>query len=479
MLHSIFKQFIIILPEISLVILALFSQLAGLFFTKRAKLVTNSTILISVILLMVLSFAAAAWLTNEGMIGFNNSFVIDRPIAIYKAVVLLFSIITIIIYKDYCQITNEELKIEFITLVLLSTMGSFAAISSRNFLLLFCSMELQALIGYVLAGFNIHNLKSSEGALKYFILGALISCLSLFGISYIYGFGGSLDYHHIVERMRDLSTPNIGLIVGLVLFLSSLFFKLAVAPLHIWTPDVYEGSFIPSVTYFSAASKLGSVIVLFNVITLVEEYKPISTDLVKILAILSMLIGSIGAIRQTSLKRLMGYSAILNVGYILIGISIQDEDEMGTISAISYMIIYATAVVSFFACLIALLGKKAEAATFDDLNGIALRRKALAAGITIIMFSLIGLPPFAGFFGKYFLFYEAIIHQQFTLAIIGIITSVIAAYYYLKIVRSMYFLEANEDATQDQVKTYPGLQIIICLMIGFLLFFSLIIIFLI
>lgn len=469
MLNLIFKQFTIILPEISLVMLALFAQLSGLFFSKRVKIITDITVLISIMLLVFI----AQCFTDIEMLGFNNSFALSRSIAIYKMVVLLFSIITIIIYKDYCQIIGEELKIEFIILVLLSTMGSFVAISSRNFLLLFCSMELQALIGYVLAGFSINNLKSSEGALKYFILGALISCLSLFGISYIYGFGGSLDYHHIFAKMQDPLPANIGLIVGLVLLLSSLFFKLAVVPFHVWAPDVYEGSCVPSVTYFSAASKIASVVVLFNIISLVKEYTPISTDLVTILAIFSMLFGSIGAIRQTSLKRLMGYSTILNIGYVLIGVALPGED--GNKAAIIYMIIYATAIVSFFACLIAVLGKKADTATFDDLKGIALKRKALAGGITVIMFSLIGIPPFAGFFGKYFIFYQAIIHQQFTLAIMGISTSVIAAYYYLKIVRSLYFLEAAEDYQLESLPTYPGLKIITCFLIAFLLFFSLIV----
>ncbi|WP_341764234.1 NADH-quinone oxidoreductase subunit NuoN [Candidatus Tisiphia endosymbiont of Beris chalybata] len=471
MLNSIFGQFVVILPEISLVLLALFSQLSALFFSNRIKIITNITVIILFILLAYTFCGLTDW-----MVSFNNSFATGRGIGIYKAIVLLFSIMTIVIYKDYCQIAQQEFKFEFITLILLSTMSSFAAISSRNFLLLFCSLELQALISYVLAGFSINNLKSSEGALKYFVLGALISCLSLFGISYIYGFGGGLDYTYIFDAMRGMRQPNIGLVVGMVLFLSSIFFKLSVVPLHVWTPDVYEGSPIPAVTYFSASTKFANLVVLLNIIILAENYKPISMSLIKILAILSMFIGAGGALRQNSLKRLMGYSTILNIGYVLIGVSLAGN-SWSSKAALLYMIIYAISVIGFFSCLIALLGDKADTATFEDLQGLASTRKALAGGITIIMFSLIGIPPLAGFFGKYFLFYQAIIHQQFTLAIIGIGSSVVAAYYYLKIVKSMYFVEIKQGHAYSSITSSLSLKFMNCLVIAFLLLFSVVFIF--
>ncbi|XVN43579.1 MAG: NADH-quinone oxidoreductase subunit NuoN [Candidatus Rickettsia vulgarisii] len=470
MTNLILKQFVIIWPEISLTLLALLSQVSALFLNKR--FVSAITIFVSVILL----FFTIQDLGAE-QVGFNNSFIITNFTSIYKFLVLLFSIISIIIYRDYCKIINEEFKMEFVTLVLLSAMGFFVAISSKNFLLLFCGMELQALIGYVLAGFNINNIKSSEGALKYFILGALISCLSLFGISFIYGFGGSLDYAHILSKL-NASEPNIGLIIGLTLFLSSLFFKLSAVPLHVWTPDVYEGSPIPAVSYFSSATKIANVIILLNIITMViGGYKQISIDLVKIISILSMVVGAYGAIRQDSLKRLMGYSTILNIGYVLMGISL--HNEMGNMAALGYMVIYNISAVGFFACLIALLGMKSDSAVFADLNGLAASRKALAGVVTIIMFSLIGIPPLAGFFGKYYLFYQAIVQEQYILVFIAIGTSIIAAYYYLKIVRSIYFFEANQDHLQYFVQTsgIQGLKIINYLVVGFLLFASLVIVF--
>ncbi|MDN3030322.1 MAG: NADH-quinone oxidoreductase subunit NuoN [Candidatus Tisiphia sp.] len=499
MINPILEQFIIILPEIMLTLLALFSQLSAVFFSNKTRIITNITILLSIVFSITL--------VQSREVAFNDSFAINSFTGVCKVFALLFSIMTIIIYYGYCKVTivnsgefgarsdgttlisnrqatsdnvpnfssidyNEKFKPEFITLVLLSTVGVFITISARNFLLLFVAMELQALAAYVLAGFSLYNIKSSEGALKYFILGSLISCLTLFGISFIYGFGGSLDYSNILQKLNQSPQPNIGLVSGLVLFLSGIFFKLSSTPLHAWTPDVYEGSPIPSVTYFAAATKFGNVVVLLNIMTMVVgDYKQISVDLIKITAILSMLIGAGGAIKQNSLKRLMGYSTILNIGYVLLGVAL--HSEQGNNAALIYIFIYAASVLGFFACLIALLGGKADTANFDDIKGLANSRKALAAGITIIMFSMIGIPPLAGFFGKYFIFYQAIVEEQFTLAFIAIGTSIIAAYYYLKIVRSMYFFEANKSLQLDLVPTHQSLKFINCFIIGFLLIFSL------
>jgi NADH-quinone oxidoreductase subunit N len=464
MISPILKQFIIILPEITLTLLALLTQLFAVLFSKKTRIITNITILLSIVLFITCVQSEA--------VAFSNSFATNSFTGVCKSFILLFSVMTMIIYNDYCIITNEKFKTEFITLVLLSTVGIFITISARNFLLLFVAMELQALGSYVLAGFSLYNIKSSEGTLKYFILGSLISCLTLFGMSFIYGFGDSLDYNNILHKLNQSAQPNIGLIIGLVLFLSGIFFKLSSAPLHVWTPDVYEGSPIPSVSYFAAATKLGNVVVLLNIITMVVgDYKQISVDLIKITAILSMLVGAGGAIRQTSLKRLMGYSTILNIGYVLMGVAL--HSEQGNNAGLVYMLIYATSVTGFFACLIALMGKKADMANFDDIKGLASSRKALASGITIIMFSMIGISPLAGFFGKYFIFYQAIIEKQFTLAFIAIGTSIIAAYYYLKIVRSMYFFEASKSLQPELIPTYQGLRFVSCLVIGFLLIFSL------
>ena len=463
MIEPILKQFLIIMPELMLTLLALFSQLFSVLCSRKSKLIANSTIILSIILLFFIPN-----LSNFQTVGFHGSFANDFTMGIYKLLVLVFSIIIMIAYCDYCNITGQEFKHEFLTLILLSTVGVFISISSRNFLLLFCGMELQALSGYVLAGFNLKSIKSSEGALKYFILGALISCLTLFGISFIYGFGGSLDYSIILQRMNEAMHPNIGLVVGLVLFLSGIFFKLSAVPLHVWTPDVYEGSQIPAVTYFASATKIGMVVVLLNIMTMVVGgYLQISVDLVKVISILSMIVGAGGAIRQTSLKRLMGYSTILNIGYVLMGISL--HNKQGNDAALLYVLIYAVAVTGFFTCIIYLLGKKSDTATFEDIKGLAIKRKAVTAAITIIMFSMIGIPPFAGFFTKYYLFYQAIKEQQFILAFIAIATSVVAAFYYIKVIRSMYFYDVAISDKEGAIPVSQGLKFINYLMIATLI----------
>lgn len=465
MTDPIFKQFVIILPELYFTLFALLYQLSEVLSSSKTR-----TILNTIIWFMTIFFILFMYIAPQHLIGtaFHHSFVNNSLTMGGKLWVIIFAWITGMIYQAYCKITKEEFKTEFITLVLLSTVAICITISARNFLLLFVAMELQVLVAYVLAGFNLNNIKASEGALKYFILGSLISCLTLFGISFIYGFGGSLDYSNIFQKLNHSPQPNIGLIVGLVLFLSGILFKLSAAPLHSWTLDVYEGSPIPSITYFSAATKIGNVVVLLNIMTMViGDYKQISVDLIKITAILSMLIGAAGAIRQTSLKRLMGYSTILNIGYVLMAISF--HTPYGDRVALLYMVIYAASVTGFFVCLITLLGAKSDSATFDDIKGLASTRKALAAGIAIIMFSMIGIPPLAGFLAKYSVFYQAIIEKQFTLAFIAIGTSVVAAYYYLKIVKFMYFFEADKSLKRVLIPTPKSLKFICYLIIGVLL----------
>ncbi|WP_341790493.1 NADH-quinone oxidoreductase subunit NuoN [Rickettsia endosymbiont of Polydrusus tereticollis] len=457
-------QFNILIPELTLILLALFSQFFAVIFTGKNKIIVNTTILLSIIVVFVV-----LKISGQEAIAFNDSFATNVVTGNYKALVLIFTILTMLIYYDYCATNEEELKNEFFTLVLLSTAGIFVAISARNFLLLFCAMELSALIAYVLAGFKLNDIRSSEGALKYFILGSLVTCLSLFGISFIYGFGGSLEFSDISYKLNT-ANANIGLIVGIVLFLSSLFFKLASVPLHSWAPDVYEGSPISSVTYFATASKIGMVAVLLNVMNLIiGDYHSISVNLVKIIAVLSMIFGALGAIRQTSLKRLMAYSSILNVGYVLVGVALHSVD--GDFAAMLYMLIYATGTIGFFACLIALLGSEADKATFETIKGVAANHKALAGAITVIMFSMIGIPPLAGFLGKYYLFYQAINKGEYLLAFVGIFTSVIAAYYYLKIIKTMSFVE-NIELVEKKIPSQYGLLLINSIVIVFLLFAS-------
>jgi len=454
-------QFNLILPEIALTVVTLFAQVVAVFYRSSLRFIT-----LALIVALIGIITGLLYFVPQTEIGFSSSFEVSSTIHLFKALILGLTIMSIVLYKELRKISNKPIKMEFVTLMLLSTLGVFISISARDFILLFCGLELQALAGYAMAAFNVNEVKSSEAGLKYFVLGALISCLMLLGLSFLYGFSGSMYFADIKTVLNE--TFHMGLVIGAILVLAAILFKLSAAPLHIWTPDVYEGAPIAAVTYFSVAQKIGVLVVLVNFITLVVgDYVRISVDLIKIAAVLSILIGSLGAIMQFSLKRLMAYSTILNVGYVLIAISLHSDN--GLYAALLYMFIYVIGTIGFFACLIALFGPKADTASFADLRGIAEQKKAIGLAISIIMFSMIGLPPLAGFFGKYYIFYNAILQGEIFLALLGVLTSVVAAFYYLKVIKYMYFMERTEELTN--IKTNRGLLMISVFSIGFTLFF--------
>lgn len=455
------NQIFMIIPEILLTGLAMIMQVFGVYYKGSSRLVAKTAIILSFGIIYYLWFNSP-----EFAIGFSGSFVTSTDISIYKALVLGLTIMSLVVYHDLTKIAKSDLRMEFVTLILLSTVGVFISISARDLILLFCGLELQALAGYALAAFNSKKSKSSEAGLKYFVLGALVSALMLLGISFLYGFSGSMNFDDIRAALNgDL---NIGLIVGAVLVLTGILFKLSAAPLHIWTPDVYEGAPISAVTYFAVAQKVGMLVVLINIVdAVIGDYVHISVEIIKIVAILSMVVGSLGAIRQVSLKRLMAYSTILNIGYVLVAICL--HSTFGNNAAFTYMLIYAVGAMGFFACLVALFGDKSDIATFEDLKGIATQRKSLAGAISIIMFSMIGLPPLAGFFGKYLVFYNAVLQGEIVLALLGVLTSVIAAFYYLKVIKYMYFMEAKEEIIS--ITTNRGLWLVTIVSVAFTVLF--------
>ena len=455
------NQIITIAPEIFLAIIAMGMQIVGVF----SKASTRKIVLITVMLGGGLVCYLLCFTPTYYELAFSHSFATSTSIVLFKAIILALTLMTLLIYRDLAKIAKKPAKMEFVTLILLSTLGAFIAISARDFMLLFCGLELQSLAGYALAAFNTKKVKSSEAGLKYFVLGALMSCVLLLGISFLYGYSGSIRFIDI----RPLSGgSNIGLTVGSILVIASLLFKLSAAPLHMWTPDVYEGAPISSVSYFATSQKLAILLVLINILdAVVGDYTIITNDLIKIAAIASMIIGALGAIRQFSIKRLMAYSTILNVGYTLIGVCLHSAESNYT--AFLYMLIYVIGAIGFWACLVSLCGTNSDEATFDDLKGVAATRKTVAAVISIIMFSMIGLPPLAGFFGKYYIFYNAVMQGEIILAMIGVITSVIAAFYYLKIIKYMYFMEAQYEIRDRAIKS--GLRLVIVISLSFTLFF--------
>lgn len=434
----------LISPEIYLAVLAMLLQMIGL--NKSLEKFTGWIAIAG-----MTGVACILWLLSEKLMmmkiadpqsfreqayAFSNSFVFQPGQALLKLLTVIFGLLSAATYIGYVKAINQPLKSEYLVFIVLSLVGAGVAISASSLIVLFMGLELQALIGYMLAGFDRDRSESSEAGLKYFILGSLSSCLILLGMSFLYGFSGSVLYTKIIG-----TELNIGIMAGAILLFSGLMTKLSAAPFHMWTPDVYEGSPLPSVIFFASVQKIVIVCVLISLTFIAIVPGAEFTIIIKAVAILSMLTGSIGGAMQTSLKRLVAYSTILNIGFVLIPFA--HMDNIG-LTPLIYIIIYAVATIGFLALVIIALGERAEGASLNDLHGFAQSNKLFAVLISILIFSLIGIPPFAGFFGKYYVISNAIANEEYLLTGLAVLSSVIAAFYYLKIVKSMYF-----DETQD------------------------------
>ena len=345
-----------------------------------------------------------------------------------------------LIFLAYIGYAKDNISTEFTVLILLSSIGGFVAISAKDLISLFMGLELQSLPSYILAAFARDNVKSSEAGLKYFVLGALASAILLFGGSLIYGFTGSVAYIDIGNSL--IHTKNIGVIVGISMILVSMMFKMSAAPFHMWTPDVYEGAPIIAVALFSSVQKLAvtGVFVAFIALTL-GKTSIFFVPIIKCFAVLSLFVGAFGAILQTSIKRLMAYSTILNSGYILLAIIADISLGVWHHAFFTYMVIYGITTIGFFTILAGLFGNRSDDVSFKDLAGLSYNNKLGAAALVLLISSMIGIPPLAGFFGKYYVLYDLIKAEEYSLAICAVIASVVAAFYYLKIVKVMYFDE--------------------------------------
>ncbi len=445
------------LPEIIIAILAMFFQVAGVFFKDKSRLIINLVILS---LCLMLCAGYLEFTSNDFILFGRYKNEVDASL---KIIIIFFAAMNLLLYRDYANISKNSLKIEFVTLLLLSVVGILLSIGARDFIVLFCAFELQALAGYALAAFEQKNIRSTEAGLKYFVLGALMSAIMLLGLSFIYGFSGSLEYYEVAASMNK--SVNIGLIVGGVLVIAAILFKLSAAPMHFWVPDVYQGAPLYSVNFMATTQKIGLLIAFINVLQYGFGYHASYALIIKYSAIISMFVGALGAIKQESLKRMMAYSAVLNMGYVLIGVYLYlkgaaegADQSLGIIASLYFILVYTVSVLGFFACLLALFGANIDNVTFEDLKGVAKQRKALAGTITVFISSVIGMPPFAGFLTKYYLFYIAFIYQEYLIVILALISSVIAAFYYLKVIKYMYFMPAEKEVVL--IKTKSGLFLI-------------------
>jgi NADH-quinone oxidoreductase subunit N len=421
----------IALPEI---VLALVAMAILIFGVLRRE---DTFVLSSMFGLGGMLLAALLVVTGAQGVGYHGQFVSDAFSSFAKVLILAGAALALILSLDYNR-KNHIARFEYPVLMLLSVTGMMVMVSASNMMTLYLGLELQSLALYVLAAFARDDLRSSEAGLKYFVLGALASGLLLYGISLVYGFSGTMDFAALSQALARPESASPGLIVGIVFVLVGLAFKIAAVPFHMWTPDVYEGAPTPVTAFFSTAPKVAAFALLLRVMATPFGHQLIAwQQLIVLMSIASMVLGSLAAIGQRSIKRLMAYSSIGHMGYAMIGLAV--GTSAGVRGVLVYLIVYVFMSAGTFACIIAMQRRGRALEQITDLSGLARTDPGLALAMAVFMFSMAGIPPLSGFFGKLYVFLAAVQGGMWTLAIIGVLTSVIGAYYYLRVVKIMYF----------------------------------------
>ncbi|VVB45297.1 NADH-quinone oxidoreductase subunit N [Beijerinckiaceae bacterium RH AL1] len=426
------------LPELILAVGALFLLLFGAIRGKESDGPVTE------IAIGVLGLAIVVILLNAHAkaIVFDGAFIDDGFGRFMKVLTLVGSIVTLLMGQSF--LAREKIdKFEYPILVILSTLGALILISATGLITLYLGLELMSLALYVIAAFHRDDRRASEAGLKYFVLGALSSGMLLYGASLLYGFAGTVEFAGIATRIAEGgASQNIGLLFGLVFLMAGLAFKMSVAPFHMWTPDVYQGAPTPVTAFFATAPKMAAVAVTTRVI--VTAFPGITLQwqqLIIFISILSMALGSFAAIGQTNIKRLMAYSAIGHMGFALVGLAAGTQE--GVQGVVIYMAIYLTMTLGTFAAILSMKIGGRNLENIADLMGLAKTHPGMAFFLATMMFSMAGIPPLAGFFAKFYVFNAAIHAHLFVLAVIGVLMSVVAAFYYLRIVKFMYFDEAG------------------------------------
>jgi len=423
------QTIIYILPELFLSITIMFLLMLGVFIKKSFKLVNLLTIL-SLIFAIVLVLNQP----NEIIKIFNESYIIDKLSIFMKVLTLLFCLFVLLSSKDYIK-SNSIDKIEYPIIILASTLGMVLMISSYDLIIFYLGLELQSLCLYILASFKRDDERSTEAGLKYFVLSALASGLLLYGCSLIYGFTGSTNFEIISENLRE---ANTGAVFGMVFIIVGLAFKVSAVPFHMWTPDVYEGSPTSVTSFFALVPKIAAltVFIRFMYVPFINVISHWQTIII-FLSIASMILGAVAAIGQSNIKRLMAYSSIGHMGYALAGLA--PGTNTGIHSTIIYLTIYLVMNLGAFGCIFMMKRENVFYEKINDLSGLSKNHPMLALGFLIILFSLAGMPPLAGFFAKFYIFMAVIEAKMYTLAIIGLVTTVVSAFYYLRIIKVIYF----------------------------------------
>ena len=431
----------LVLPEIFISLSIMFLLVLGVFKKDSSKLIFN-------ISLLVLLITATITLNETYNINrttlFNNSVVIDHMSSLMKIITLIGAFLVLVISSNYLKIF-KIFKIEYPILILSSVLGMMVMISSNDLMLFYIGLELQSLALYVLATFNRDQLKSSEAGLKYFVLSALSSGLLLYGCSLIYGFSGSTNFNIISNQ---LNSTNYVLTFGIVFILVGLSFKISAVPFHMWAPDVYEGSPTSVTLFFTMVPKIAALTVFIRFLyvpflNLIDQWQMI----IIFLSIASMLFGAVAAIGQTNIKRLIAYSSIGHIGYVLAGLATGSNE--GIQSSIIYITIYVIMNLAFFSCILMLKRNDQYYEDIEDLSGLSKNHPLLSLSLLVILFSLAGIPPLAGFFAKFYIFTAVLEQSMYFLAIVGLLSTVIAAFYYLRIIKIIYFDKEKEKYDTD------------------------------
>ena len=449
----------LILPEIFISLTLMFLLIVGVFKKNSSNLIYNLTILsLFLLLALILNLSHI-----EETFVFNQSYKIDNLSTFMKVLTVLSAIFVMLTSSKYLKLT-KIFKIEYPVLILSSILGMMVMISSNDLIVFYMGLELQSLALYVLASFNRDNLLSSEAGLKYFVLSALSSGLLLYGCSLIYGFSSSTNFNEI---SINISNIQYGLTFGIVFILVGLAFKISAVPFHMWAPDVYEGSPTSVTIFFAILPKIAALTVFIRFlyvpfINMIDQWQMI----IIFLSIASMIFGAVAAIGQKNLKRLVAYSSIGHMGYALAGLTTGTNE--GIQSSIIYISIYLVMNLALFSCLFMLRRNENYFERIEDLSGLSKNHPILSFSMLIILFSLAGIPPLAGFFAKFYIFMTVIEQSMYFLAIVGLLSTVIAAFYYLRIIKVIYFDPEKEKYDTDH---HLGLKITLFLSTVFILIY--------
>lgn len=447
----------LLLPELLVCVMAIALLVYGAYAKSRA--IVPALLLAGVALVMAIAMFATR--PNIDALLFRDMFVVSPFTDAVKLLIALAAVLTLVLSQSWITAPQRR-QFEYPVLLLLATFGFMLLVSANDFLSLYMALELASLALYVMAAFDRDDGYSSEAGLKYFVLGSLASGMMLFGVSLLYGFTGTTNFTLLAELFAtDGYAPTAGVALGMVLMLVGMFFKVSAVPFHMWTPDVYEGAPTPVVAYFAVVPKIAALVLLARLLhdvfgALTEHWQPILYGV----ALASMLVGAFGALKQTDIKRLLAYSSIGHVGYILMAVLV--GGAAGLQAMLIYLALYVVMSVGAFGFVLLLRRDGQQVTQMSELAGLSKSQPLAALFMALMMFSMAGIPPLAGFFGKFYVFMAALEAEHYTLVFVGLLASVVAAYYYLKLVKIMYFDEAKAPFDRDVLPPAAKLILVLC-----------------